>query len=484
MDIILIVPPFTNLVARKGFEMTRPLGVFCLAASLNKAGYETHIKHFEKDNEGVDRIEAFLKKSRAPVYGITATTATRFGAIAVARGIKKLYPDSKVVVGGPHFSNCAEDSLCAIPEVDIVVRGEGDHTIVELMRAIEADSPLSKVAGISFRKDGVVFNTPDAPVITDLDALPVYQDFDYREYRETLFVIEEKVPAISILTSRGCPYQCIFCAVNNSGYRFRSPEKVVDEIELWIKKFPFIKGINFFDLTFTANAEHAKNVCNEIIRRNINIRWWAESRVNIDPELLILMKRAGCAALSAGVESGSPRVLQRISKAITIPQVKEFVAKCISAGIEPSLFFMVSFPDETEDDILLTKSLIGELLAKTRSITMGVASIYPGTRLEKIAREKNILGNDFSWSRPYYSDISDELSAYSDIPVFIDKLTPKTIDDFLIEVRALRFKSKINLKPLHYLKRAGELLLEPGKDMQYKMRVAGTFLRLLLKALK
>ena len=479
MDIILIVPPFANLVARKGFEMTRPLGVFCLAAALNKAGHKTRIKHFEKDNEGVDRIEAFLKNNRAPVYGITATTATRFGAIAVAKGIKKLYPDSRVVVGGPHFSNCAEDSLNTIPEIDVVVKGEGDHVLVELLHAIEAGLPLSRVAGISFRKDGAIFNTPDAPVITDLDALPVYQDFDYQEYRETLFVIEEKVPAISILTSRGCSYQCIFCSVNNSGYRFRSPGKVVDEIELWLKKFPFIKGINFFDLTFTANAEHAKNVCNEIIRRGLNIRWWAESRVNVDPELLKLMKKAGCAALSAGVESGSPRVLQRISKAITIPQVKEFVTRCISAGIEPSLFFMVSFPDETEDDLLLTRTLISDLLPETRAITMGVTSIYPGTRLERIAREKRILDNNFSWSQPYYSDVADELSAYPDIPVFIDKLTPRTIDDFLVEVRALRFKSKIGLKPLHYLKRAIELLFEPGKDMRYKIKVAGTFLRLL-----
>ena len=479
MDIVLIIPPFGNQDARKGFDMTRPIGIFCLASALNDAGHKVRIKDFEKDGEGIEHIELFLKRNRAPVYGVTATTATRFGAIEAARAIKRLYPDSKVIAGGPHFSTCAEDSLRTIPEIDIVVRGEGDYILVELLRVFESNVPFSEVAGISFRENSTILHNPDAPPITDLDALPVYQDFDYQEYRETLFVLEKKVPAISILTSRGCPYQCIFCSVNNSGYRFRSPEKVVDEIELWLKKFPFIKGINFFDLTFTANVQHAKNVCNEIIERNLKIMWWAESRVNIDLELLKLMKRSGCVALSAGVESGSPRVLQRISKAITIPQVKEFTEKCKSVGIRPSLFFMVSFPDETKEDLRLTKNLINELLPHTKDITMSATSIYPGTRLEKIARENKILENTFSWSQPFHSDIAGELTAYPDIPVFIDKLTSKEIDDFLIEIRALRFKSKINSNPLYYLRRGAELLFETGnKGMRYKLKLMFAFFRI------
>lgn len=224
-DVVLISPPFLNQVAKKGFEMTQPIGLFCLAATLKQAGYNIRIKHFERDNEGINNIEPFLKRNQAPIYGITATTATRFGAIEVIKNIKKLYPDSIVVVGGPHFGNCVEDSLRNIPQIDVAVRGEGDYTFLNLIRAIEDKQDLSCVKGISFRRNGQIFHNPDAPLIDNLDTLPIYEDFDYNDYRETLFVIEEKVPAISILTSRGCPFKCIFCSVNNSGYRLRSPKK-------------------------------------------------------------------------------------------------------------------------------------------------------------------------------------------------------------------------------------------------------------------
>ena len=477
MDVVLIVPPFLNQVARKGFEMTRPMSLFCLAATLKDAGYSIKIKHFERDNEGTEHIEPFLKRNKAPIYGITCTTPTRFGAIEVIRNIKKIYPDSVVVVGGPHFQNCVEDSLKNVPEIDVVVRGDGDYTFLNLVRAIESKKNFSSINGISFRKTNKIFHAPDAPVIENLDKLPIYQDFDYNDYRETVFVIGDKVPAISVLSSRGCPFRCIFCSVNNTGYRHRSPEKVVDEIELWLSKFPMVKGINFFDLTFTANPQHAAGVCKEIMQRNLKIVWWAESRANIDYELLKLMKKAGCVALSVGVESGSPKVLQNISKAITIPQVKDFVKVCKDVGIEPLLFFMASFPDETEQDLSLTKSLINELLTQTTSITSSATSIYPGTRLEEIARERKILDEKFSWNKPFHSEVSAKLSAYPDIPIFIEKLTPKVIEDFLIDIRASRFKSKISSRPIYYLKKGIELLFEPGKNIRYKLQLGFTFFK-------
>lgn len=477
MDAVLIVPPFLNQVARKGFEMTRPMGLFCLAATLKDAGYNIKIKHFEKDNEDIEHVEPFLKRNKAPIYGITCTTPTRFGAIEVIKNIKKLYPDSIVVVGGPHFGNCVDDSLRNIAEIDVVVRGDGDYVFLNLVRAIEDKRNLSSVGGISFRENNIIFHNPEAPLIENLDGLPIYQDFDYNDYRETVFVIEDKVPAISILASRGCPYRCIFCAVNNSGYRYRSAKKVVDEIELWLDKFPMVKGINFFDLTFTANPQHTKSICEEILRRKLKIIWWAESRVNIDYELLKLMRQSGCVALSAGVESGSPKVLKSISKAIAIPQVKDFVKMCKEVGIEPLLFFMVSFPDETENDLLLTKSLIDDLLIQTTSITLSSTSIYPGTQLEKISREKGILDKDFSWSEPFYSRLADRLTPYPDTPVFIDKLTPEIIENFLIDIRASRFKNKLESNPIYYFKKGIQLLFEPGEDIRYKLRLGMTFFK-------
>lgn len=480
-DAILIVPPFPNIAAQKGFEMTRPMGLFCLAATLKRGGYKVQIKHFEKDGGSGKDIASFLLSHKARLYGVTSTTATRFGALEVIRQIKKIHPESICVAGGPHFGNCIDDSLNTVPEIDMIVRGEGDYTLLNLLRALEDNGGVSGIKGISYRKNGRITHNPDSEIIANLDDLPVYDDFKYENYRETLFVVEEKVPAISMLTSRGCPYRCIFCSVGHSGYRYRSPEKVADEIEFWLNKFPGVRGINFFDLTFTAVPAHTNKICSEIIRRKLKFMWWAESRVTIDPGTLLLMRKAGCVALSAGVESGSEKIIKNISKDISLPQVHNFVRFCKNAGIEPLLFFMVSHPDETTEDLSQTKKLIFDLLPETKSIALSTVSIYPGTKLETIAKEKNIIPGGFSWNAPFYSRLSERLTPYPDIPVFLDKLTSCEIEDFIAEVRAARFKTKIKSNPLHYLIRAIKLLFTKEESMGTKIRVGIKFIASCLK---
>ncbi|MCU0595770.1 MAG: B12-binding domain-containing radical SAM protein, partial [Desulfobacterota bacterium] len=330
-------------------------------------------------------LQEVFQNSNSDVYGITATTFTRFEAIKIAKHLRALRPNSRIVVGGVHFMYCPEDTLKKVPEIDVVVRGEGEVTIVELLDAIGSGHELQQVKGISYREGNGVIHNPDQPLFEDLDALPVYTDFTWEQYPEYLFGYPEPVPATSVISSRGCPYKCIFCAKAGMKYRLRSAQKVVDEIQLLKEKLR-VDAINFLDLTFTANPKHVRAVCQEIIQRDLKIKWWCESRVNIPLELLDIMKAAGCVALVIGVESGSSRVLSTISKNISTAAVLAFCERCIELGIIVQPYFMFSHPGESREDVQQTLELILRLEKRKSSCSFQPTMIYPGTEIETIAR--------------------------------------------------------------------------------------------------
>jgi len=202
----------------------------------------------------------------------------------MSRSIKRLFPETLVVVGGVHFMYCARETLENVPEIDIVVRGEGEVTIVELTNAIDRGLGLETIRGITYRRDGHVVENPPQEVFEELDSIPVYTRFTWEEYPEYLFGYPEQIRALSVMSSRGCPYKCVFCSKAGMKYRLRQPHNVVDEIEQLRDRFG-IEGVNFLDLTFTANPGHARAMSEELIRRKLDLSWWCESRANIPPRL-------------------------------------------------------------------------------------------------------------------------------------------------------------------------------------------------------
>jgi radical SAM superfamily enzyme YgiQ (UPF0313 family) len=352
--------------------------------------------------------------------------------VAVAKVIKKLYPDATIIAGGVHFMYCPEETLQNVSEIDIVVRGEGEITIVEVAKAIHEKSSMNGIKGITYRHNGQILNNPDQKIFEDLDHLPTYTSFSWNEYPEYVFSYPETLKAVSIMSSRGCPYGCIFCAKAGMKYRLRDATKVVDEIEVFKTKFD-IDGINFLDLTFTANPNHVKTVCQKIIDRNIDVKWWCESRANIPLESIDLMKKAGCVSLAVGVESGSPDILSKISKGISLDQVVRFCEKCNDLGIYVTAYFMFSFPDETESAVQETLNFIENLENIGPNITCELqpAMIFPGTKLEKIAHGRNILSSEFSWYNAYESDLNIELGQLTNIPLFIDRLSHNQLRHFM-----------------------------------------------------
>ena len=430
MEILLLQPakPHSEIEAESHWELARPFSLFYLAAALEAwTTFPAQIADLEKKSTVGISADHFFRRNRAMIYGITSTTFTRFEAIELARYIKNVDSDAKVVVGGVHFSHCAEDTLRNIDEIDFVVRGEGELTFVELVKLLEGGKSFEGLGGVSYRNGKQIIHNPDQRNVLNLDEMPQYERFSWEEYPEYLMDYRERIPALSIMSSRGCPYRCVFCSKALTNYRLRKPASVVDEIVSLKKKFG-IEAFNFLDLTFTASEHHVRAICRELIDRNVQIRWWCESRANVNPNLLDLMREAGCVCIALGIESGAPRILAGIQKDISLNQVEEFCRKSTKLGINLSAYFMYSLPGETKEDVIETINFATRLQELGANVPgFQPAMIFPGTQLEKIARMKGILKPDFSWSLHYESALNRQLGQLSNIPIFLDCLRPEDL---------------------------------------------------------
>jgi len=423
MKIALIFPP--NVYQTK--QSMPPLGIAWLGAVLRENGFKDVSLIDSIANRYTNSEIITLLKERAPdIIGISFNTLIRFSAFELARLIKKNFPKTPLAVGGPHPTLTSQDTLENILEIDMVVRGEGEYSFLNLVRAIDKKEDLANVKGISFRdeKGNVVHNQPELP-IQDIDNLPLpARDLLPMEKYEQKTTLSKK-RCTNVMSSRGCPYHCVFCSVSEQwGHkiRHRSAKNVVDEIEHLLKNYPFLEGIRFFDDVFTVDRNRVIDICQEILRRKLNFVWECEARADtIDAELVQTMKKAGCEFIDLGVESGSDRILKNIKKNITVKQVISAAKTIKEAGIGLKIFIMHSLPGETYEDIKKTVFLSRYLYYEigVDGATQGIAVIYPGTELEKIAKDLGTLPKDFSWSKPYLREKSyPPLTASEYMPIF------------------------------------------------------------------
>lgn len=359
-----------------------PIGLGYIAAVLEKR-HNVKVVDMgigELDNNELSKI---ILDTKPNIIGISATTPAFQSAIDIAQIAKEINKDVIVIVGGAHC-NAFPDYPLQYSCFDISVYGEGERTAVELWDRIEKGQSYNGVKGICFRKGDDIITNPRRELINNLDELP----FPARH----LFPID-KYPtsyyrsinyAYTVGTSRGCPFSCNFCSCNvhfGKKYRYRNAENIVDELELLAKQYG-AKGIYFREDLFTAYRQRVINICNEIIRRGLGLKWAAECRVDtIDEELLRLMKEAGCNRLWGGFESGSQRILDYINKQITIDQMREACALCNKVGIALSATFMMGIPGETLDEIAATVDLAKQLRPQLRSAILNIFVGYPTSQL-------------------------------------------------------------------------------------------------------
>jgi len=300
MKILLINPPWYFVEGKK--SPTFSLGIAYIASVLKNEGHDVFL--IDADAEGIrwKPLENKIKKLNPDFVGLTSTTVTFESALKTAEIVKKINRKIFVCIGGPHVSATPEETL-KNNYIDCVVRGEGENTVKHLVKSLENKKSLDNVQGISFKKGKKIKHNNNREFIEDLDSLPfpARDLLPMKQVDRTLW----GHPAGHILSSRGCPNMCVFCAshlVFGKRARFRSSKNIVDEIEELVKKYN-IKRFAFSDDTFTLDPTRVSEICSDIIKRKLDVNWVCQARVStVNKKMLIEMKNAGCVEIDFGVE--------------------------------------------------------------------------------------------------------------------------------------------------------------------------------------
>lgn len=389
MKILLINPPVRHYMF--------PLGLGYIASCLREEGHDVNVLDIDGCRYPKEVVERKLKNHDFEAVGISGMITTYPYVKWLASIIKKEH-SVPIVVGGTGGTSYPQLYL-ENTEADVVVIGEGESTSKELFDAIENSRNLKDVAGIWYKEDGKILQTPLRELIENLDIVPypAWELFPTEWYvtRGVWAAEAEARRQMSILTTRGCPYQCAFCYHCFQGLktRFRSPENVIGEIKELIEKYR-TKFFNFADDLFVLNKGRVLDICKKIKEENLDIKWSATGRVNlVDRELLQAMASAGCVFIGYGIESGGQLILNNMNKQATVEQAKRAIRLTREAGIYPDCSFMIGFPGETRETIRETVNFIKEM---DLSLEGGFffTTPYPGTLLWKYAKEKGLIPDD------------------------------------------------------------------------------------------
>lgn len=395
-----------------------PMGLALIAAVLEREGYQVTV--LDANALGLQPEDIVPKVTNADVVGLTAMTPTISTALSIAHHIKQANPELIIILGGTHATLLPEETLATAHEIDIIVRGEGEETIIELLKALEHKQPLADIPGISYREDGKVISTAARSTSTDLDSLPflAYHLLPWQRYKPHP-PHGCALPFAAIITSRGCPYRCSYCSKPIFGNKFRgqSPQRVAEEIAYYKERFG-IKELAFYDDVFTLNKKRTYAIADEMLKRRIKIRWTCETRVNlVDKELLHHMKQAGCYAIAYGIESASQETLDALHKDITLEQVGEAVGITREVGLQTVGYFMIGSPGETPETISKTIQFAKKL--KLEFAQFAVATPFPGTELYNLYLKNS--RNDISWENFVYEGTGTKIT-----PVFETSLLSRT----------------------------------------------------------
>ena len=370
------------------------LGLAYLHAVIENAGYDIHTENYNNVPiiEAEMLFQTMLKKISPDFLLIQVFTMNRVATYRLIKMARQLCPDMRIIVGGVHASIYPKQ-LIENFDIDCVVIGEGEVTIVELLSALSGGASLHCIKGIAYKKNGEIIRNDDRPLIEDIDSLPFP--------RHELFISPEREIAC-ILTSRGCPFKCSFCClhtISKRRFRMRSATNVADEVEYIIKKFPNIKVIQLADDTFTLDLMRAMEFCREIIRRNIKIKFQCSARIKpASVELFALMEKAGFVAIGFGLETGSSKLLKSIHKNITRDEVIKTFEMLKNFNIDIATYLMVGFPGENNETISETIDLIKRLQRIKYFEFAGVARlwVYPNTEVYDLFNTSGYI-NDGYW---------------------------------------------------------------------------------------
>jgi len=373
--------PYTSLL---------PVGLGYINAFLQHHGLTSRLANVSSFTW--QQCASLFRTEQPEVVGISQFTHNRFESLRLAELAKKTNPSCLVVVGGPHATHRYREILVRNPAVDVVILGEGERTFLDLVRSWTPSGGcrLDRVKGIAYREGETIRCSPVRPVITDLDGLPLPA-----AYFEDSLGVDPHRQAEFIITSRGCPAACSFCASPRfwgKALRLRSPRSIVDEIRYIRDRY----GLLYFSIrddTFTVDRERVLEVCRLLLVEKVHILWNCQSRViAADTVMFEAMRRAGCECIQLGVESGSSRILRTLGKGIAPEQALRTAKAIREAGINLSVYLISGVPGESDADIQATCDLIEAIRPHDGQVSPLV--YYPGTALFSEGVKKGVIGED------------------------------------------------------------------------------------------
>lgn len=446
MKKVLLINPFET--QQDGFT-NPPLGLLYLAGTLLHHGIEVMV--VDGCREGKDAVVKALNEFAPDLVGITCLTPGRKHAVEIASLAKQIYENIPVVLGGAHPTIMFQQMLEQYPQVDYIVLGEGEQTLLELVQGVS----LQNIDGLVYRQDGVVVKTKPRTYCDNLDNIPfpAWNLIDlscypgWGEGKHNGIVLRDH-PRISVIFSRGCSGHCDFCSTwwIWKGWRHRSAKNMTDELEMLYRDHG-IRHFCFADDALTVDRQATIDLCDEIIGRNLIIAFHVTTRTDcVDEEMLLKLKQAGCYRIAFGIETGSPRLLKEMGKENDIENSIRAISLCRKIKLPVSALLIVGNVGETEETVQETR----DLLKRAMPDEVGCAGslwILPGTKLYQDCRRRGIIDDDF-WlgDEPYM--------------VYTIEHSQETLDRFAKTIKS--YKGRLR-KAIEKAKRLPKILLKIRK---------------------
>ncbi|MBM4055033.1 MAG: radical SAM protein [Planctomycetes bacterium] len=479
MKVLLINPPYLKKFSRpqrspavtKSGTLYFPMWLAYATGVLEQKGFEVDLIDAPADNFSIENIIEKTGTFQPNLIVLDTSTPSIDNDITVARKLKETCPGAFIILVGTHVSALPEEVLNKDTCIDAIARNEYDYTLPDLAKTLSEKGDLKNVQGISYRNGSKIIHNPGRPYIENLDELPFVSTVYKKFLRiENYFNPNALYPMVTITTSRGCPFPCTFCVYPQTlmgrGFRQRSIENVVEEMEYITKNFPQAKAIFFEDDTLTVNKKRCKELAEGILKKKVNISWTANARVGLDYETMQTMRIAGCRSLCVGFESGSQQVLDNMKKKLSLSEMESFMANAKKAGMLIHGCFMAGLPGETKKTLQETLQLAKRLNPDT--VQFYPVMVYPGTEAYTWYKEKRLITTDnFSeWLTPeglHNTVIStEELSSY-DLVKFCDDA-----------------RRSFYLRPGYLLYKLKQMIVHPG-EIKRTLKSAKTFFKYLLR---
>lgn len=415
MKVLIVMSSMDNgywkKLGKKVGPRSEPLNLLYLATFLNNHAHNVEILDCETEGISFEELEQHIKKGNYNIVGVAMLTPLYSQSVECCKIAKKVNPEIITIVGGSHPTLRPKPTVEDEPSIDIAVFGEAEFTFIELIEAFEKKKKLKDIKGIVYRENNKVLMTEPRENTQNLDVFPIPDRslINMKLYRPSVSYYK-KLPAYTMITTRGCPYRCTFCATAKTGYRMHSIERVVEEMKLLVEEYG-AKEILIRDDTFTLNRKRTRELCDAIIASGLHkkVSWDCITRANlVDPELLKKMKEAGCWGMHFGVEGGTQKLIDSIKKDSTLDAIRNAFKWCRELGINTRAYMMLGLPNSTIADDLATIQFAKDIDPDWAQFT--ITTPYPGTQLHQELVDKNEIQSSDWDTYQSWGGFSEELT--------------------------------------------------------------------------